>query len=98
KTQILACAPRHSAKIDSCFWGSISVFMVLQMLFRSMSLEIHDHCGVSRILVRIFFHKRRRRFYAARRSEVRASEPFLLFSSPFPASTPYCEAWVGQLD
>src|SRR5262245_25277423 len=46
-----------------------------------------DLCGVSRILVRIFLHKRRRRFYAARRSEARASEPFLLFSSSFPAST-----------
>src|SRR5262249_11432171 len=32
-------------------------------------------------------HRRRRRFYAARRSEVRASEPFLLFSSSFPTST-----------
>jgi hypothetical protein len=47
-----------------------------------------DLCGVSRILVLIFLHKRRRRFYAARRSEARASEPFLLFSSSFPSSTP----------
>jgi hypothetical protein len=28
------------------------------------------------------------RFYAARRSEARASEPFLLFSRSLPASTP----------
>jgi eukaryotic-like serine/threonine-protein kinase len=43
-------------------------------------------CRVSRILVRIFPRKRRRRFYAARRSEARVSKPFSLFSSSFPAS------------
>src|SRR5262245_57933138 len=43
-------------------------------------------CGVSRIRVRIF-HQRRRRFYAARRSEARASENILPFSSPAAAST-----------
>ncbi|HEU0179351.1 MAG TPA: protein kinase [Blastocatellia bacterium] len=37
--------------------------------------------GVSRILVRIFLHKRRRRFYAARRPGARVSKPFSLFSS-----------------
>ena len=47
-----------------------------------------DLCGVSRILVLIFLHQRRRRFYAARRSEARASGHFLPFSSPAAASTP----------
>ena len=36
---------------------------------------------------RAFLHQRRRRFYAARRSEARASGPFLPFSRSFPAST-----------
>src|SRR5882672_1130726 len=43
-----------------------------------------DWCGVSRIVVRIFLHQRQRRFYAARRSEARASEPFLHFHARFP--------------
>jgi hypothetical protein len=45
-----------------------------------------DLCGVSRIVVRIFLHQRRRRFYAARRSEARASENILPFSSHAAAS------------
>src|SRR5215468_12304131 len=43
-----------------------------------------DLCGVSWILVRFFLHKRRRRFYAARRSEARASGPFCFFQTRFP--------------
>src|SRR5262249_49067907 len=43
------------------------------------------NCGT--LLLKIELHRRRRRFYAARRSEARASKPFLLFSSSFPAST-----------
>jgi hypothetical protein len=46
-----------------------------------------DLCGVSRIVVWIFLHQRRRRFYASRRSEAGASGPFLPFSSPVAAST-----------
>jgi hypothetical protein len=37
--------------------------------------------------LRIFLHQRRRRFYAARRSEARASQHFLPFSSLAAAST-----------
>jgi hypothetical protein len=36
--------------------------------------------------IRMFIPRRRRRFYAARRSEARASGPFLLFSRSFLAS------------
>jgi hypothetical protein len=46
-----------------------------------------DLCGVSGILIWIFLHRRRRRFYAARHSEARASGHFLPFSSPGAAST-----------
>src|SRR5262245_16525997 len=62
-----------------------------------------DLCGVSRILVRIFLHKRRRRFYAARRSEARASEPFCFFQARFPqahdgswASTTFASAVLPE--
>jgi hypothetical protein len=44
-------------------------------------------CGVSGILIWIFLHRRLRRFYAARRSEARASGHFLPFSSPAAART-----------
>src|SRR5262245_62674420 len=43
-------------------------------------------CIISRIVVRIFLHWRRRRFYAARRSEARASRAFLPFSRSVSAS------------
>jgi hypothetical protein len=46
-----------------------------------------DLCGVSRIVVRIFLHQRRCRFYAAHRSEARASRNILPFSSLAAAST-----------
>jgi hypothetical protein len=46
-----------------------------------------DLSGVSRIVVWIFLHQRRRRFYVARRWEARASGYFLHFSSPAAAST-----------
>src|SRR5882672_5652839 len=51
-----------------------------------------DWCGASRIVVRIFLHRRWRRYYAARRSEARASGPFLPFSSSVAASTRWSSA------
>src|SRR5215471_17425520 len=45
-----------------------------------------DLCGVSRIVVWIFLHRRRRRFYPARRSEARASGLFFDYVTPF-----YCK-------
>src|SRR5215510_5576273 len=45
-----------------------------------------DLCGVSGILIWIFLHQRRRRFYAARRLEARASRTFLPFSRSVSAS------------
>src|SRR5262245_27383402 len=46
-----------------------------------------DLCGISRISIWIFLHRRRRRLYAARRREARAGGPFLLFSRAVSAST-----------
>jgi hypothetical protein len=43
-----------------------------------------DLCGISRIMIWIFLHQRRRRFYAARRSEARASGHFCLFQARLP--------------
>src|SRR5262245_49921343 len=48
-----------------------------------------------RVLIRIFLHRRRRRFYAARHSEARASVPFLPFSSSAAESTPQVADQMG---
>ena len=56
-----------------------------------------DLCGVSGFLIWIFLHRRRRRFYAARRSEARANGHFLPFSSPAAASTRSTDTLTGTV-
>jgi len=51
-------------------------------------IKQHESIFAVDLVVRIFLHRRRRRFYAARRSEARTSGPFLPFSRSFHILAP----------
>lgn len=84
---LMSCPPVRRLRPNSCEAAATRIAAASQLSSLEAGNERFNLCGVSRILVWIFLYRQRRRFYAARGSEARTSEPFLSFSSSIAAST-----------
>jgi hypothetical protein len=81
RTNVIKRSSNRSRRASNCASPSRSCPRSSRAISASISAESVEFWSGS------LLHERRRRFYAASRSETRASETFLHFSRSFPAST-----------